>query len=141
MRRLPTTLALAGLAVLAAGCSRAAPPALDPRDVGVAAADDAPPPAGPAILYFVNSSTVGADVFVAATARDERRLGTVQPGSRARFELPREAIRLGSTNVLARLHPSTRSLQTGALTVNSGDVFTVSLGLGANTLAVSPGRP
>ena len=56
-------------------------------------------------------------------------------------QLPREAVRLGSTNVVARLHPSTISLQTGSLTVHGGDVFTVSLGVRANTLAVTPGRP
>ena len=139
MRRLPHLAALVCAATLAAGCARAARTA-DPRD-GIEPAGQEAPRAEPVVLYFVNSSTVGADVFVAATARDERRLGTVQPGGRARFELPREAIRLGSTNVLARLHPSSRSLQTGVLTVSSGDVFTVSLTLAANMLAVSPGRP
>lgn len=140
MRRPTFLAALLCAAALATGCARAAqqqPP--DPRD-GIAPEEQVVP-VQPVVMYFVNSSTVGADVFATANPRDERRLGTVQPGSTGRFELPREAVRLGSTSVLARLHPSTRSLSTGALTVNGGDVFTVSLGLRANTLAVTPGRP
>ena len=65
----------------------------------------------------------------------------MQPGETGRFVLPAAAIRLGNTNVLARLHPSTRALQTGTVTVNSGDVFTVSLTVAANSLSVTPGRP
>ena len=140
MRRPTPVLALACAAILVTGCARAAQQPPDPRD-GIEPAAEAPVPTQPVVMYFVNSSTVGAEVFATANPRDERRLGTVQPGSTARFELPREAVRLGSTNVVARLHPSTRSLQTGMLTVNSGDIFTVSLGLSANTLAVSAGRP
>lgn len=141
MRSPSSLLALACAATIATGCARSAQqqPA-DPRD-GIEPATQEAPPAQPVVMYFVNSSTVGAEVFATANPRDERRLGSVQPGGSARFELPREAVRLGSTNVIARLHPSTRALQTGVLTVNGGDVFTVSLGLGANSLAVSPGRP
>ena len=141
MRPLSSLVALACAATIATGCARSAPQRPpDPRD-GIEPVAEEVAQAQPVVMYFVNSSTVGADVFATANPRDERRLGTVQPGSTARFELPREAVRLGSTNVLARLHPSTRSLQTGILTVSSGDIFTVSLGLSASTLAVSPGRP
>jgi len=141
MRSPSPLLALACAATIVTGCARSAQQApADPRD-GIEPAEQAVAPAQPVVMYFVNSSTVGAEVFATANPRDERRLGSVQPGASARFELPREAVRLGSTNVIARLHPSTRALQTGLLTVNSGDTFTVSLGLGANTLAVSPGRP
>lgn len=139
MRRLAPLAALACAAALATGCARAAQQPADPRD-GIEPVEQEAP-VRPVVMYFVNSSTVGADVFATANPRDERRLGTVQPGSTSRFELPREAVRLGSTNVVARLHPSTRSLQTGTLTVNGGDVFTVSLGVRANTLDVTPGRP
>ena len=141
MRRLTPFVALVCAAALATGCARSAQqqPA-DPRD-GIEPAEQEAVPAQPVIMYFVNSSTVGAEVFATANPRDERRLGSVQPGSTARFELPREAVRLGSTNVVARLQPSTRSLQTGVLTVNDGDVFTVSLGLRGTTLDVTPGRP
>ena len=129
---------VAGAALLAAGCVRSAQSAasgdgIEPVEQVV--------PAEPVVLYFVNSSTVGADVFATATPRDQRRLGTVQPGGTGRFVLPREVIRLGSTTVVARLHPSTRALQTGPLTVNSGDVFTVSLTTPATTLSVHAGRP
>jgi hypothetical protein len=139
MRRLTPLAALACAAALVTGCARAAPQPADPRD-GIEPVEQEVP-VRPVVMYFVNSSTVGADVFATANPRDERRLGTVQPGSTSRFELPREAVRLGSTNVVARLHPSTRSLQTGTLTVNGGDVFTVSLGVRATTLDVTPGRP
>ena len=139
MRRLAPLATLACAAALATGCARAAQQPADPRDGIEPAAEEVA--VRPVVLYFVNSSTVGADVFATANPRDERRLGTVQPGSTGRFELPREAVRLGSTNVVARLHPSTISLQTGSLTVHGGDVFTVSLGVRANTLAVTPGRP
>ncbi len=137
-RRTPL-VALTGAAILAFGCTRAEPQPVDPRD-GIAPVEAAVP-VRPVVMYFVNRSTVGADVFATAAPRDERRLGTVQPGATGRFELPRESVRLGSTNVLARLHPSTRALQTGTFTVNSGDVFTVSLANPANMLAVSPGQP
>lgn len=137
-RRTPL-LALAGAVVLAAGCTRAEPRPADPRD-GIAPVEE-PVPVRPVVMYFVNTSTVGAEVFATATPRDERRLGVVQPGATQRFVLPREAVRLGSTTVLARLHPSTRAVHTGTFTVNSGDVFTVSLANQARTLAVSPGRP
>lgn len=139
MRRLAPATALACAAALAVACTRAAPAPPDPRD-GIAPVEE-PTPDRPVVMYFVNTSTVGAEVFATVNPRDERRLGNVQPGATVRFELPREAVRLGNTSVVARLHPSTRRLRTGMLTVVSGDVFTVSLGIPANMLAVTGGRP
>ena len=139
MRRFPHLAVLAGAAVLAAGCARTTRP-FDPAADGIEPVEETAPPA-PVVVYFVNSATVGADVFVAATAGDERRLGTVQPGGTARFELPSQTIRFGSATVVARLHPSTRAVQTGPFTVTRGEVFTVSLVRGTNALAVTPGRP
>jgi hypothetical protein len=98
--------------------------------------------AEPVTLFFVNNSTYGADVYVSASpGRDEIRLATVSAGQTQRLTVPRSAIRLGAMSVSVRLHPSTRRLQTGQVTVNSGDALTVSLPIGANILTVLPGRP
>ena len=140
MRHPAVRVALAVLLGTAAACARTTK--VGTIDESGAEVPIVQAPAEPVTLFFVNNSTFGADVYVSASpGQDEIRLATVSAGQTGRLTVPRAAIRLGAMSVSVRLHPSTRRLQTGQITVGSGDALTVSLPMGANMLTVLPGRP
>ena len=124
MRR--TTLALFAAALAAVACGPLHPST---------SADEAR-----SIVIFANQSMDQADVYAVIPGSEGRRIGTVMAQHTDTLVLPNSmTARMGGINIVARIFASNKVLQSGPISLNSGDVVRVEMPASQLTLAVLPG--
>ena len=125
--RLPHLLLAASLVMLPA-CHRGARRAVGPEG-------------GPALVVFTNESLDQADVYAVGQNGGRIRIGTVLPGRTDTLRLRATDLGgTGSVTIAARLLASSRTPNTGPVTLMGGDRIAVRLTSDGRTLSVLPIR-
>lgn len=123
MRR--TTLALIAGALSAAACG--------PFHAGNSSDEDR------SIVIFANQSMDQADVYAVVPGGEVRRIGTVMAQHTETLAVPSSmTARAGGINIVARIFASNKVLQSGPISLSSGDAVRVEMPATQLTLAVLP---
>ena len=93
---------------------------------------------GASYVIFENQSLEQADVFTIEGSGQATRIGTVFPGRTETLTVPADVTLRSPVNIVARLVSRTVVVQTGSVTLNTGDRIRVTLPLDGRILTVLP---
>jgi len=94
---------------------------------------------GRSLVIFANQSMDQADVYAVIPGGEGRRIGTVMAQHTDTLTVPASMTsRSGGLNIVARIFASNRVLQSGPISLSSGDAVRVEMPATELTLAVLP---